>query len=69
MGKVPVAWVDVEEAVEGERLTYTEVRLGPLTQGHYLISYPLELHGEVAEALKALPVDERVVVRNAANEG
>ena len=44
-------------------LEYSELRSEPLTQGHFLVSYPLDLHGEVWSVLEQLD-DPRVKVRS-----
>jgi hypothetical protein len=47
-------------------LKYSEQHLGgPLSLGHFLISYPLELHGDVWEVVSAIS-DPRIKVRHSA---
>jgi ParB-like chromosome segregation protein Spo0J len=113
MGKVPVAWVDVDddearrillddnrasdlaeydeaglaelvaelegsarglagtlydEATDESKLEYHEVHLGgPLSMGHMLISYPLELHGDVWSVVEAIR-DPRIKVRQSQSD-
>ena len=50
-----------------QMMTYAEAhRDDVLTMGHCLISYPLDLHGQVMAALDVLE-DPRILVRNQAN--
>jgi ParB-like chromosome segregation protein Spo0J len=54
-----------DEAVPESKLEYHEVHLGgPLSMGHFLISYPLELHGDVWAAVGDLERDPRIKVRH-----
>jgi hypothetical protein len=52
----------VDDDAAEPALVFVEMEPEPLVLGHFLLSYPLELHGAVAEALSGL--DARVIVRS-----
>jgi hypothetical protein len=58
---------DMGETAE-QMMTYAEAhREDVLTYGHTLLSYPLDLHGQVMMALDVLD-DPRILIRNQANK-
>lgn len=57
------------DATLWRQVTYDTLNTGkPLALGHYLVSYPLEMHGEVAAVIEPLGADGRVVLRHAPSQ-